>query len=236
MLDFGRRSNRRPVTHRFRRNLAAGYPKEFPCLWIVPLRFEVPVPKPQPEGKEAHHALERRDIGRTEGAIFSSGSGDEMIPWLKNDLMCSGDTRPWLLSVRFKGEGWIHCIESRPGCLRRTARRQRRTSGSHRPLRSRRKPHCCAILQARNDRGRAHPCRGRKNDCARCARVQVIGKYKGVSQVLPNGAKALDGFFAEFDARPRDLVVMEAKGGLRLMASDGKAARAAAEGLTRWTC
>ncbi len=38
--------------------------------------------------------------------------------------------------------------------------------------------------------------------------------------------QAVDGFFAEFDAKPRDLVVIGAKGGLRLMASDGRAIRA----------
>ncbi len=176
--------------------------------------------------KEAHHALERRDIGRTERET-SSGSGEEMIPWLKNDLMCSDDTRPWLLSVRFKGEGWIHCIESRPGLV---SVERLAGNGELQVLTARFDPEenrTVAQFFKGGTIAAELTVAGKGDDSLDVLGFKSSVKTKAFLKRCRTVRQALDGFFAEFDARPRDLVVIEAKGGLRLMASDGKAARAA---------
>lgn len=172
----------------------------------------------------ASHSLERRDIGRTEMESVS-GSAEEMIPWLNNDLMRS-NIRPWLLSVRFKGESWIHCIASRPTLVsveRLASNKDLQVlTASFDPQENR----TVALFFKGGTIAAELALAGRGDDSLEVLWFKSSVKTKAFLKRCQTVRQAVDGFFAEFDARPRDLVVIEAKGGLRLMASDGQAIRA----------
>ena len=172
----------------------------------------------------ASHSLQLRDIGRTEMETVS-GSAEQMIPWLNNDLM-RGNTRPWLLSVRFKGESWIHCIASRPTLV------SVERLASNKDLQ---------VLTANFDPQENRTAASFIKGGTIAAELTLSGKGDDSLDVLlfkssvntkaflkrcQTVRQAVDGFFAEFDAKPRELVVIEADGNLRLMASKGQAIRA----------
>lgn len=60
-------------------------------------------------------ALQVLEVVRPCFARWGSDPAASMIPGLETDLY--GPKVPWLLSARFKGESWIHCIGSNEGLV-----------------------------------------------------------------------------------------------------------------------
>lgn len=172
----------------------------------------------------ACHALELRDIGRREMESVS-GSGEEMIPWLKNDLLPS-DIRPWVLSVRFKGERWIHCIASRPTLVsveRLASNKDLQVlTANFDPQEDR----TVALFFKGGTIAAELTLAGKGDDPLEVLGFKSAVKTKAFLKRCQTVRQAVDGFFAEFDGKSRDLVVVKVKSGLRLMDSDGKAIRA----------
>jgi hypothetical protein len=172
----------------------------------------------------ASNALELCDIGRGRGAT-TSDSAEEMISWLSNDWVRS-NVGPWLFSVRFKGERWIHCIESTAGLVsvERLASNkdlQVLTAGFD-PQENR----TVARYYQKGSTAAELVAAGKGGDTLEVLSFTSSVKTKAFLKDCKTVGEAVAGFFAAFDAKARELGVLEAKGGLRLLASDGQAVRA----------
>ena len=170
------------------------------------------------------HALPLRHIGRTEMET-QSGSAKEMIPWLNNGWV-RADSRPCLLSVRFKGERWIHCIESRANLVsvQRLASNKdlQVLTASFDPHQNR------TVAQYYQKGGIAAElvAGGKAEDPLQVLSFQSSVKTKAFLKGCQTVRQAVDGFFAAFDAKVRELAGLEEKGGIRVLGSDGQAVRA----------
>jgi Ankyrin repeats (many copies) len=177
---------------------------------------------------KAWHALECCDIGRTKMESYR-GSAEEMIPWLNQDWFkdwMRSNIRPSLLSVRFKGERWIHCIESRAGLVsvERLASNKdlQVVSAGFEPQENR----TVARYYQKGSIAAELVTAGKGGDALEVLSFQSSVTTKAFLKRCQTVRQAIDGFFAAFDAKARELGVLESKGGLRLLNLDGRAVRA----------
>ncbi len=170
------------------------------------------------------HTLQLRHIGRTE-MESNLGSDEKMIPWLKNDWIRS-DIRPWLFSVQFKGERWIHCIESRAALVsveRLASNKDLHVlTASFDPQENR----TIAQYYQKGSIAAELVAAGKAEDPLEVLSFQSSVKTKAFLKRCQTVRQALDGFFAAFDAKARELAALEEKGGFRVLGSDGQAVRA----------
>ncbi len=172
----------------------------------------------------ASHALELRDIGRTELFSLGPSSAETMIPWLQT-ASSEQLSFPWLLSARFKGESWIHCIASRASLVsveRLAGNKDLQVlTAKFEPQENR----TVALFFKSGSIAAELALAGQGVDSLEVLWFKSSVKTKAFLKRCQTVRQAVNGFFAEFDAKARGLVI-EAKAGLTLMGSDRKAIRA----------
>ena len=178
----------------------------------------------RPRRNQARHATQFRDIGRTE--VNSAGPLDA-------EFMISGSIPrgwiarivPWLISARFKGESWIHCIASIADLVS-----VERLAGSKelQVLTAEFDPHQNRTLARFFKNGSVAAelaIAGKGKDSLAVLSFKSSVKTKEFLKHCKTARQALNGFFAAFDAKAREIAVLKPGGGLRLLSSDGKAVR-----------
>jgi hypothetical protein len=178
-----------------------------------------------PAGRNrASNALDVCDIGRTKMHSLGPDGAETMIPWLKN-VASDHKICPWLLSARFKGERWIHCIASRPGLVSvgqlASNKALQVLTADFDPQENR------TVARFFKNGGIAAElaAAGKGEDSLEVLSFESSVKTKAFLKRCQTVRQAVEGFFAEFDAKARDLVVIAAEVGLELRAANGQAIR-----------
>jgi hypothetical protein len=164
----------------------------------------------------ASHALDLLDIGRPKRVGYGPDNGHTMIPWLQTvSTVHKNDS--WLLGARFKRESWIHCIASAPEVVsveRLASKKDLHVlTASFDPQANR----TVAQLFKNGSIVAELALAGKGDDSLEVLWFKSSLKTKAFLKRCRTVRQAVDAFFAEFDAKARDLVV-EATDGFKLMA------------------
>ena len=180
----------------------------------------------------AWHALQSRDIGRTEVNSLGPLGAEWMIPGLKPHVM-GRQTCPWLLSARFKGESWIHCIASTAGLV---SVERLASNKDLQVLTTEFDPQANRTLARFFKNGSIEAelaVAGKGEDSLEVLSFKSSAKTNAFLKRCKTVRQAVDGFFAAFDAKAREIATLKAGGGVRLLSSDGQAIRVRESGRAR---
>jgi hypothetical protein len=171
--------------------------------------------------KRAFDAVELVDIGRTRSHGYGPDDAEGIFPWLSSSGWQS--KMPWLILARFQGESWIHCIASRAGLVpveRLASNKDLQVlTTSFDPQENRTR----ALLYKSGSIAAELATSGKGEDPLEVLSFKSSVKTKAFLKRCKTVRQAIDGFFAEFDAKARDLIVTESDGLLKLRGPDGRA-------------
>lgn len=155
--------------------------------------------------------------------IFGYGpdTAERIVPWLKSNYTWRGIPR--LFYARFKDEGWVHCLASRPDLV-----------SVDRIARDKNLQVLAAWFDPQENRTHARFYKGGKLAGElvaagnRDAPLEVVSfkssaHPKTFLKKCKTAGQAIDGFFGALDAERRDLAVLETTGGLELQDGQGQA-------------
>ncbi len=163
-------------------------------------------------------------IGRPADVSFGPDSGETMIPWLSSGS-CPPNG-PWVLFARFKDESWVHCIASDPNLLA-VGRVSAATDTHVLAVRPDPKQNCLHVTF--HKQGKLAACLDAAGDGDDPLKILTFSSSvhpKSFAEKYRTLQQAIEGFFASFDTRIRELAVIETNGGLELQDSNGRAIEA----------
>jgi len=170
--------------------------------------------------KFAQNAMAALEYDRPTIFGFGPDPAERMVSWLKTNHTWRGV--PWLFYARFKEEGWVHCIPSKPNLV-----------SVDRIAREKNLQVLTAWFDPQENRTHARFYKGGKLAGELVAAGNGDAPLEVVSfkssahpktflKQCKTAGQAIDGFFAALDAERRDLAVLETAGGLELQDSQGR--------------